>query len=148
MFNLNFVVPFIQILKYFPGKMRSLASIENMTSRFSYRWIPYNSIVNRTGICMKFSYKMTGNNNTLSLSFQTLSGDTTLIWDLHGDHGNTWRTGVITYRPNEKLAVGQTTSYIAFSVCLFFLFVCSFVPFYCLFTTSVFVDLSSLTNFI
>jgi hypothetical protein len=91
---------------------------------------------------------MTGNNNTLSLSFQTLSGDTTLIWSLHGDHGNTWRTGVITYRPNETLVVGQTTTYIAFSVCLFFLFVCSFVPFYCLFTTSVFVDLSSLTNLI
>jgi hypothetical protein len=87
---------------------------------------------------------MTGNNNTLSLSVQTFSGNTTLIWSLHGNHDNIWKTGVITYRPNEILAVGQA---IAFSVCLFFLFVCAFVPLYCLFS-SVFVDLSSLSNFI
>ena len=70
---------------------------------------------------MKFQFKMTGNNNTLSLSVQTFSGNTTLIWSLHGNHDNIWKTGVITYRPNEILAVGQA---IAFSVCLFFLFVC------------------------
>ncbi|CAB4036376.1 RNA-directed DNA polymerase from transposon X-element, partial [Paramuricea clavata] len=87
------------------GKMHSLASIENITSWFSYKWIPYNSIVSRTGVCMKFQFKMTGNNNTLSLSVQTFSGNTTLIWSLHGNHDNIWKTGVITYRPNEILAL-------------------------------------------
>jgi hypothetical protein len=66
---------------------------------------------------------MTGNNNTLSLSVQTFSGNTTLIWSLHGNHGNIWKTGVITYRPNEILAVGKA---IAFSVCLFVFPVCLF----------------------
>ncbi len=86
-------------------KLDTLASIENTTSWFSYKWIPYNWIVRRTGICMRFLYKMTGNNNTLSLSFQNFSGGRTLLWSLHGNHGNIWETASITYWPNQSLAV-------------------------------------------
>ena len=54
---------------------------------------------------MRFLYKMTGNNNTLSLSFQNFSGDRTLLWSLHGNHGNIWKTASITYWPNQSLVV-------------------------------------------
>ena len=54
---------------------------------------------------MKFKYKMTGESNTLSLSFETLSGNTTLAWRLHGNHGDMWKIGYISYQPQEKFAV-------------------------------------------
>ncbi len=88
-------------------KLDTLASIENTPSWFSYKIkrIPYNWIVTRTGICMTFLYKMTGNNNTLSLSFQNSTGDRALLWSLHGNHGNIWKEASITYWPNQSLAV-------------------------------------------
>ena len=76
-----------------------------MTSSLSYKWIPYNSIVRKTGICMQFKYKMTGDNNTLSLSFEIWSGNTTLVWRLCGNHGNLWKSGYICYQPRESFAV-------------------------------------------
>ena len=99
--NIKLIAPVLHVL----GKTHTLTSIENMTSSFSYKWIPYNSIVEKTGICMKFIYKMTGENNTLSLSFETLSSHTTLVWRLHGNHGDMWKSGFISYRLEEPLAV-------------------------------------------
>lgn len=54
---------------------------------------------------MQFKYKMTGDNNTLSLSFVTWSGNTTLVWRLYGNHGNLWKSGYICYQPQESFAV-------------------------------------------
>lgn len=71
---------------------------------------------------MKFKYKMTGNNNTLSLSFKTYAGDTTLVWRLHGNHGNMWKNGSITYQPEEIFAVTKL-----FFTVFFCLFVCLLV---------------------
>ena len=85
-------------------KRHTLESIENMTSSFSYKWIPYNSIVNRTGTCMKFLFKMTGNDSILSLYYQTFSGYKTLLWRLRGNHGGLWKSASITYQPDENFA--------------------------------------------
>ena len=85
--------------------MHTIVSVDNITSTFSYKWVPYNLNIEKTGMCMKFKYKMTGDNNTLSLSFETLSGNTTLVWRLHGNHGDMWKIGYISYQPQEKFAV-------------------------------------------
>ena len=98
-------------------KTYTLASIENMTSSFTYEWISYDWIVEKAGICIKFKYKMTGNNNTLSLSFKTLFGHKTMVWELHGNHGHTWKNGFVTYKPEEMFAV--TKLFFIVFVCLF-----------------------------
>ena len=85
--------------------MNTLETTENMTSSFSYEWIPYNSMVKRTGTCMKFLFKMTGNNSILSLYYQTFSGNKTLLWKLHGNHGDLWTSASITYHPDENFTV-------------------------------------------
>ena len=80
---------------------------------------------------MKFKYKMTGNSNTLSLSFKTYAGDTTLVWRLHGNHGNMWKNGSLTYQPEEIFAVTKLvfTVFVCLLVCSF---VCQFLRFYVL----------------
>jgi hypothetical protein len=55
---------------------------------------------------VNFQYKLTGDNNILSIFVQTVSGKRTLLWSLHGNHGSTWKNGIITYWPAEKLEVG------------------------------------------
>lgn len=98
-----------------------------MTSSFSYKWIPYNSIIEKTGICMKFKYKMTGDNNTLSLSFQTWSGYTTLVWRLHGNHGNLWKSGYTCHQPQESFAVINLfccSSFFVFLIVAIYLLIC------------------------
>ena len=54
---------------------------------------------------MKFLVKMTGNSNTLSLYYQTFSGNKTLLWRLHGNHGDLWTSASITYHPDGNFAV-------------------------------------------
>ena len=55
---------------------------------------------------MKFHFKMTGKDNNLSVFFKTFSGETTLHWSLHGNHGTKWENyGAITYQPVEKFQV-------------------------------------------
>ncbi|XP_028406441.1 MAM and LDL-receptor class A domain-containing protein 1-like [Dendronephthya gigantea] len=78
--------------------------MENVTSSFSYKWIKYHKFLDRTGICFSFQYKITGDNNTLSMYFATLSGKKTLVWKIHGNHGNVWKYGEITYWPSENLS--------------------------------------------
>ena len=99
------VLPYREVVEFL-GKMNSFSIADNTTSRFSYEWIPYNAIVRKTGLCMIFLYKMTGDNNTLSVSFKTFSGKTSLVWALRGNHGNVWRMGMMTYHPDEEIAVG------------------------------------------
>jgi hypothetical protein len=103
-----------------------------MTSSFSYKWIPYNPAVKRKGARIDFQYKITGNNNTLSLSVQTILGEKTLLWSIHGNHGSRWKNGVITYWPTGKFEVGLLVVVASLFVCLFIswtvcLFVCLFV---------------------
>lgn len=80
---------------------------ENTNARFFYDGVPHNWIIERTGICMKFWYKTTGDNNTLSLFFKTSSGSPSLRWRLHGNHGDLWKIGSISYMPNESFAVSR-----------------------------------------
>lgn len=100
------------------GKMHFLSSIENTTSFFTYEWIDYRSVINITGICLTFQYRINGENNSLALYFRSLSLDKTLVWRLRGNHGNTWKNGAITYRPSEDLSVMYLVVYLSF-VCLF-----------------------------
>ena len=88
-----------------PGKIYFFSSMENVTSFFSYKWIKYLKFLDKTGICLSFRYKITGDNNTLSMYFATLSGKKTLVWKVHGNHGNAWKNGKITYWPSESLSV-------------------------------------------
>ena len=59
-----------------------------------------------TGVCVKYQFKMTGKNNSLSVSFKTFSNVKTLHWKLRGNHGRVWgKYGAITYWPVEKFQV-------------------------------------------
>ena len=86
-------------------KKHALSTVENMTSSFTYEWIEYTNIVQRTGICLTFQYKMNGNNNTLALYLKSFSGRKTLMWRLHGNHGHDWTIGMVTYWPKEDISV-------------------------------------------
>ena len=94
------------LISYFLGELQILSSNANTTSFFSYEWIEYHSLINTTGICMKFLYKMNGDNNTLEIYFKSSKNQTqNLVWMLKGNHGNMWNNGTITYWPKEPLSV-------------------------------------------
>ena len=85
-------------------KMHTLSTTENMTSSLTYEWIKYTNIVQRTGICLTFQYKMNGNNNTLAMYLKTSSGNKILMWRLRGNHGHKWMRGEVTYWPREDIS--------------------------------------------
>ncbi|XP_028397236.1 MAM and LDL-receptor class A domain-containing protein 1-like [Dendronephthya gigantea] len=112
-------------------KVNALTMSENMIARFTYDGVPYNWVIERTGVCIKFRYKSTGDNNTLSLSFKTSSAPLSLRWSLHGNHGDVWKTGSISHMPNESFAftfggrISETNSTVAIASLLITTEVCT-----------------------
>ena len=114
-----------------------------MTSSFTYEWIKYTNIVQRTGICLTFQYKMNGNNNTLALYLKSFSGKKTLMWRLHGNHGHDWTSGAVTYWPKQDISVSYFFDgriRLSFFECSFILLFAFFLGFFsvfvCLFVSS------------
>ena len=82
-----------------------LMCLENKQSRLTYKWVPFNFITNKTGVCLKYSYKITGSNNTLSVSFQSLLGEKNKVWQLKGNQGSNWERGEVFIVPTQDFTV-------------------------------------------
>ena len=67
-------------------------------------WIFGNSIYQKTGLCLSFSYLLS-TDSASSLSIILMTSSNSSIWELSGYQGQTWQTGLVSFTTNEDFKV-------------------------------------------
>ena len=67
-------------------------------------WIFGNSIYQKTGLCLSFSYLLS-TDSASSLSIILMTSSNSSIWKLSGYQGQTWQTGLVSLTTNEDFKV-------------------------------------------
>ena len=79
--------------------------LRNTTATLTIDWLRITKLITVTGICLRFSYMSSADNNTLSVFVEDTSGKKTLLWAVRGNHGNSWSQAAITLRRESDIKV-------------------------------------------
>jgi len=81
-----------------------VASEKSKAAVLESPWIFGNSIYQKTGLCLSFSYLLS-TDSASSLSVILMTSSNSSIWKLSGYQGQTWQTGLVSFTTNEDFKV-------------------------------------------
>ena len=81
-----------------------LARLDGKVAVLESPWISKNVIYEKTGLCLSFSYLLSGYSGS-SIHFVLLTSSNVSLWLLHGYQGQTWLGGQVSFIARDDFKV-------------------------------------------